>query len=302
MNYLNKRLLSALLILGIAISGCDKTKLYDIKEAESQAHFNGAKTQQYNITTNPPPAYNIVIGTTDVSDQDRVITFNVTSPSGAVAGTEYTLGITGTTVTIPAGQATATIPVTGNFNSFNAGQKDTLVFTLKEPSVKVAGFLDTVNLVLRGPCFDGVDINDAANRTATLGDYNNSNDDGFGPYGPYQTKLKSITLLTATTARAVINNVWDFGFGDINFIIDWTTSSNVTINVEGTVVTGADAGVLNPAYNGMNLVIRKHPSANGNYSVCTGTHTLRYQLGVYNPATSSILGYFGAIGITVMNR
>ncbi len=289
------------LAFSFLLAGCDKTKPYDVEVPESQVHFVGSRNQQYNVA-NPPTPYNITVGTTDVSSSDREVTFKITSPSGAVAGTDYTVGVTGNKVTIPAGQATATIPVTASFTSYNAGQKDTLIFSLEEPSLKVAGFQDTIRLILRGPCFDGVDINEAANMNAQLGNYANSNDAGFGAWGPYLTKINSITNLTPTTARAVINNVWDAGFGNVNFVINWSNPANVTIDVEQPTLTSSNAGVLNAAYNGMFLVIRKHPDANGSFSVCTGEHTLRYQLGVFNPATNTLLGYFPNIGITTIER
>jgi hypothetical protein len=103
----------------------------------------------------------------------------------------------------------------------------------------------------------------------------------------------------------VINNVWDDGFGNVNFILDWTNPLNTTIKVEAPTITPADAGILNPAYNGMKLVIRDHPNpgtASNKFSVCNQTINMYYQLGVYNPATSTILGYFPNVGTTVMSH
>lgn len=299
----NNSLLIAGLLLGFsALTGCDKFKPYDTEVAEPEVHFTGARNQLYAMNGTPPPVYNVGVGTTDVSTADRTVKFKVESLSGATPGTEFTIGTSGNTITIPAGQATVNIPVQGNIAYYSAGEKDTLLFTLEQTDVKIAGFQDTVRLVLRGPCFDGVDINDATTRNAQLGAYAKSYDAGFGAYGPYGTTIKSITPLTATTARAVINNVWDYGFGDLNFIIDWTNPASVTINLESTVVTGGDAGVLNSAYDGMRLVIRKYPGLDGQFSVCTGTHVLRYQLGVYDPSTSTVLGYFNNIGVTTIGK
>ncbi|OJW32599.1 MAG: hypothetical protein BGO54_19675 [Sphingobacteriales bacterium 46-32] len=299
----NNSLLFAGLLLGFAaLTGCDKFKPYDTKVVEPEVHFTGARNQLYAMNSNPAPVFNIGVGTTDLSSVDRVITFKMQSLSGATPGTEFTIGTTNNTVTIPAGQAVAYIPIQGNAAYYGSGEKDTLLFTLEQTGVKIAGFQDTVRLVLRGPCFDGVDIGDAATLDAQKGAYAKSFDAGFGAYGPYLTTIKSITPLTATTARAVINNVWDDNFGDLNFLIDWTNPANVTINLEGVVVTGGNAGNLNSAYNGMNLVIRQYPGLNGQFSVCTGIHTLRYQLGVYNPATQTILGFFSNIGVTTIEK
>src|SRR5688572_30833230 len=88
-----KRTINLLLgfsLLGIVFIGCDKTKLYKVKEADAQVHFTGAAIQNYAVRAANPPVYNVAIGTTDVADVDRTATFTVTSSTGAVAGTQYT--------------------------------------------------------------------------------------------------------------------------------------------------------------------------------------------------------------------
>lgn len=269
------------------------------------AHFIGDESQTYSIVVNPAPVYKVQVGLTDVSDKDRTVTFKITSPTGAVAGTHYTLTTTGNTITIPAGETIAEIGVQGAFAPYNGtGRKDTLVFSLESPSVTPASFSDTVKLVLRGPCFDG-DIT-SVELNSLLGAYNNTRDAGdFGTWGPYTSTVVSVTQLTPTTARAVINNVWDAGFGNVNFILDWTDPNNTYARVESPTVTPANAGNLNPAYNGMNIVIADHPnvpSSSKKFSVCNQRFNLRYAFGVYNPASGSILGYFSNIGMTNMQR
>src|SRR5215510_7847834 len=84
------------------INGCNKNKEYDIKDPGSYVHFIGAKSQSYIMNVNPAPKYTINLGTTNVSSTDRTVTYKITSPTGAVAGTHYT--VTPATITIPAGQ------------------------------------------------------------------------------------------------------------------------------------------------------------------------------------------------------
>lgn len=299
----NRNLLSitGLAVLGlflISITGCKKEIALTVPE--ELAHFADKTTGAYFIT-GPNVSYTITVGVTTVSAKDRTVSFTTSSPTGAVSGTHY--NVSASSVVIPAGQATATFTIQGVQSLYTSGRKDTIVFTIEGTGVKPADYNGTFKLFMRGPCFDG-DV-DAAARAGLLGDYNNCNDDGFGPYGPYKITVVSITPLTATTARAVLENVWDYGFGNVNFIMDWTDPNNTTIKVESPTITPADAGALNPAYNGMQLVIRDHASASSSqkkFSVCTGTIRLAYQLGVYDPASSTILGYFPNVGTTVMNR
>lgn len=292
-----------IIISGLMLSLIQCTKPADnLRIPPALVHFDGDEVQTYSITTNPAPEYAVNVAVTNVSSEDRTFTYNVTSTTGAVPGTHYNLA-GGNTITVPAGQATAQIKIQGIYSAYTTGRKDTLVFTLKEPSLKPASFSDTVKLVLRGPCFDG-DIS-AAELNSLIGPYTRSNDNGFGAWGPYTTTVVSVTQLTATTARAVINNVWDFGFGNVNFILDWTDPNNTNIRVESPTVTSADAGVLNPAYAGLNLVIADHPTpgtASNKFSVCNSRINLRYALGVYDPSSGTILGLFPNVGITTMQR
>jgi hypothetical protein len=182
MKLLNHISLIAVVALTFMLGSCDKTQPYDVEVPPAQAHFVGKAIQVYKAETANVPVYNVVVGTTDVATTDRTVTYKVTSPSGAVGGTQYTIasGNETGTVTIKAGEAIANIPVQANYNSYINGRKDTLIFTLQEPSVKPAGFMDTVKLVVRGACFEGdVNLNEL------LGDYANTNEDlGGSAYGP----------------------------------------------------------------------------------------------------------------------
>lgn len=60
----------------------------------------------------PAPVYKVNLGTTDVSSSARTVTVNIFSPTGAVAGTHYTV-VGGNVLTIPAGQATTSLDIQG---------------------------------------------------------------------------------------------------------------------------------------------------------------------------------------------
>ena len=267
------------------------------------ARFMGEAEQAYQVDADPAPPYVVRVGVTGVADEDRSVTVHITSLTGAVAGTHFTVsGLgAGNTVTIPAGEVFGEFSITGVFSQYEAGRKDTLEIALEGPGMEIAGFNDTLKLSMRGPCFDG-NITEA-DLEAMVGVYNNSFDAGYDPWGPYTTRVVSITQLTATTARAIINNVFDYGLGDIPFIIDWTDPANVVIDVEQPTVVPGDAGLINPAYEGMSLVVRAPPAsatAAHNFSVCNNRINLRYQLGVYDNGV--ILGYFATVATTQMRR
>ena len=293
-NYIISGSIGLLVVLGCLFIGCKKDNVLVV--APAQAHFVGAKSQSYSILTNPATPYKITVGTTDVSTSDRTITFKVSSTTGAVSGTHYTLsGVSGNTVVIPAGKATADITVQGIFAPYNGtGRKDLLEFVLSSPSVDPAKFSDTVRLQLRGPCFEG-DVT----LTDLLGDYTNTIEVfATNPaYGPYTTTVASVTQLTPTTGSIVINNIWNNGWSPITFNLDWTNPANRTATVvTQTAIGGSNGGDLNPAYDGITMQIRPFAGQTGTFSACSNTFTLKTQLGVTG------LGFFPGLYTVTMKR
>jgi hypothetical protein len=292
-NYIISGSIGLLVVMGGLFVGCKKENTLVV--APAQAHFIGNRNQSYSITTNPATPYKITIGTTDVSSSDRPITVNVTSSTGAVAGTHYNLsGVNGKTLVIPAGKATAEITVTGILAQYNSGRKDTLMFTLSSPSVDPAKFSDTVKLLLRGPCFEGDVV-----LSEFIGAYANTVETfGAGsPYGPYTTTISSVNQLTPTTGTVTVTNIWDNGWSPITFTLDWTNPAARTATVvTQTAIGGSNAGDLNPAYAGQTIQVRPFAGQPGTFSACNGTLTLRMQLGVTG------VGFFGSLYTVNMAR
>lgn len=294
---MNKRfnipLLAAMGMFFLIITGCSKNNPYETVLPPVGVHFTGTALQNYTVDVPNPPDYVITLGTTDVSGTDRTVTFKVASPTGATAGVQYTLSASGNTVTIPAGQTSATITVKGLFAGYDGqGRKDTLIFTLAEPSIKPADFQDTLYLAMRGPCFEG-DVDP----DALKGTYANTIETfGTGaPYGPYTTTISAATLITPTTANITVTNLWDFGWNPIQFTLDWTDPNNrkVTLQEQSGI---ADAGTINSAYAGEDVSVRPNPDGSvGTFSACNGTLTLRLQLGVTG------LGWFNNSPFYVVN-
>jgi hypothetical protein len=131
-----------------------------------------------------------------------------------------------------------------------------------------------------------------------LGDFDNTNETFGGPYGPYTTSVSAVTPTGATTARITVENIWDNGWGPIDFDVDWTDSENPTVTVVAQdPIPGSDAGDFNPAYAGIPANVRPFAAGPvGTFSACDNTLTLKMQLGV------SGLGYFPNIYTVIMER
>jgi hypothetical protein len=265
----------SLLVLGISIivAACKKT---GITIPPSQATFLNQTSGVYFITA-PGIIDSIPVGVTSVTGTDRTIAFTVTSPSGAVSGTQYT--ISSNTVTIPANKAIGYIIVNGNFSAYNGTpRKDTLVFTFtnnKSGAVVPSDFNNTFTLVMSGPCFEGdVNLNEL------LGDYNNTNESFAGtPFGPYTTTITAVNQLTPTTGTIVVANIFDNGWNPITFTLDWTDPANRKVTLVQQSGIG-DAGTISSNYAGDDISVRPYAGQIGTFSACHQTLTLVMQPGV----------------------
>lgn len=263
----------------VILSSCNKNKEYDLITVPSQIHFlSTSKFQSYYVENTATTSFSVGLGTTDVAGSDRAVTYKVTSPSGAVAGTHYTITSpsSGNTVTIPAGSSTAAIQIKGIFAAYSTGRKDTLVFSLAEPSLAVAGFSDTLKVVLQRYC----PVTDAA----VSGAYANSRD-----YWPsvatanqsaakYTATISNFTATSATTATVLIKNLGnttDMGFAPfaptdpattgLTATLDWTDPANfkVTLPSQNYVASLYTYG-------------QSTISGSGTFSTCDQTMTLSY--------------------------
>lgn len=143
-----RKIIFPALVFGAICSlvSCDKNKPYDLVIPPSQAHFVGTKAQTYTLT-NPAPVYKVIVGLTDKQSVARTVNFGIKLPTGAVAGTHFT--VSGSSVTFPADSTRAYIEVQGIYAAYGGGRKDTLVFFLTSGGVPQGLFLDSVRLVLK---------------------------------------------------------------------------------------------------------------------------------------------------------
>ncbi|MBO9563165.1 MAG: hypothetical protein J7621_10340 [Niastella sp.] len=271
--------LSCLLLiagLGLFMAGCKKE---ETTIPVSKAHFNYITGASYSVLATTTPAYQLKIGTTTTENVDRVINFTVASPTGAVEGTQYTL--TGHTVTIPAGQAVGIVEVKGNFALYNAGRKDSLIFTLQS-GVDPLLSNNTFKLFMRGPCFDG----DVDNITVMNGSYPGTLEAG-GTYGPYSVTVAGLTnpaVGAPKKATGTIANLWDY-FGAVNIEFDWTTPTNTIVNIPLQQTNKEFAA-------GQPFLIRTSPTKVSKFSVCNNKLTLYVDIIVNNyPAPGSAAFY-----------
>lgn len=272
--------------MAVLFTACKK---YEITIPPTQAHFMNQTGATYFILT-PTTTFKVPVGVTTVSNVDRTVTFSVSSPTGAVAGTHYNL--TGNTVTIKAGQAVDSIEVRGVFSMYATGRKDTLVFTINEGGAKASEYNKEYKLLMRGPCFDGdVALSDL------LGVYSNTNEIfGNSPYGPYETTISAVSNTSATTGTITVTNIWDNGWNPIVFKLNWSNPSNITVTLDPQTGIG-DAGTVSSTYAGRDISVRAHAVGGpGTFSVCSQTLTLRLQIGVTG------LGYFSQLYTVTMAR
>lgn len=245
-NIFSSSILCSLLLL--VVVSCKKTETTIPPELATFTNQSGGSF----FVLGPNMTKGIPVGVTTVSDKDRTISFSVTSPTGAVEGTHYTLK--SKTVTIPAGKTIDSIYITGLFTPYNGtGRKDTLVFKLNTPAVSPSEYNSSYSLLLRGPCFDGdVTINDMA------GDYTKTFENGS--YGPYTTSISGITSTGATTATAKLANLYDL-FGPVTINFDWTDPFNTKAEIP-LQITNKEYAAGQPFY------VRTKPGSSNKFSIC----------------------------------
>ncbi len=288
-----KKLLNLMVVsLLLVTTSCKDEEIITI--AEDKAHFtfkNGASFSVLPTST----TYKVPIGVSNTSSSDRTVAFSVTSNTGAVAGTQYTLNKTA--ATIRAGQATDTIIVTGVPSAYALGRKDSLTFTITDPVLKPLSTNPTFKLAMRGPCFEG--DTDLGVLTSLRGAYPNTNEVfGTSPYGPYNTTISAVTLTSPTTGTITVTNIWDNGWGPITFNLDWSNpAATTTAVVAQAAIPGSNAGDLSATYAGQTVAVRAlATNPTGTFSACGSTFTLRMQLGVTG------VGFFNTLYTVTLRR
>ncbi|MBN8855550.1 MAG: hypothetical protein BGO55_28055 [Sphingobacteriales bacterium 50-39] len=294
----SNRIIICLLILATAFNSCVKQK-FDTPALSEFASRPTSNKGAYFITSDPGTEFKIPIGITTTANKDRVINFTVTSPSGAVAGTQYTIGAS--SITIPAGKVMDSITVKGIYSAYAPGKIDTLIFTISGGDVPAYSGSDKYTLTLQKYC-DVVS-------TDLIGDYTNSGDfiagSGGSPQNPYTVTISDWTSTGPTTASIKIHNLGatsDYGFGDtsstvagflpadpaamgLSATLDWTNPSSFTVTIPKQTY------VLNSYGNGPSTI-----SGSGKFSSCSETFSITFKVadastgsGTYTAVTTRLI-------------
>jgi hypothetical protein len=232
---------------------------------------------KYFITNSPSSVFKIPVGITNVTNADRTIQLTLTSPTGAVAGTQYTAPAS---ILIPAGKSVDSLAVKGLFAGYPTGRRDTLRITITGGDVPANTYNNTYNLVMQKYC----DVTLAG----LSGSYTNTretNSTGGSPYGPYTVKIKNLQSLTATTAKGLIENLWDSGLDDLEIYFDWTDPSNFTVSMPQQY-TGLDYDIGQP------LLVRTSPGQPNSFSSCDQSISLTVDFIVSNYPTPGSSAYY----------
>jgi hypothetical protein len=184
----------------------------------------------------PDNVYNVPVGITNVSSTARTVQLTYSSTT-AVAGTHYTAPAT---VVIPAGAAVVNLPITGMFANIPTGVSHVLKVKITGGDVPAFGSgRDSLMLTLRRYC--------APSLTALAGAYTNTNEytsAGAFSYGPYTTTVSNLAMVAGSTTSATgkISNLYDDGWNDLNFTIDWADPANfkftMPLQATGKTYTG----------------------------------------------------------------
>lgn len=235
MNYLkfNSKqvgLLSLLII--ISLTSCKKNNFavdVDPKTFTTAAQFlpsDGVLRVNYYVRNVNAP-YKIPVALTDVAAVDRTIQVTYSSRT-AVAGVQYTGP---SSITIPAGKVIDTLNFQGIFAGLPAGRVDTV--KVKFTGVNTVSRKDSFELIIRRYC--DVILTNLAGNYPNTNEYTSA---GAFSYGPYTTAVKNIVQTSSTTATAQLENLYDWGWNDINCTLDWTNPAAFSVTIPLQVTGG----------------------------------------------------------------
>ena len=267
--------LSIAALAAFAISSCRKNNEVVDRDVVPPpfAKFNtilpSDTASTYYVSETQEP-FKIPIGITTVSDKDRTIQISYSSRS-AVQGTHYNAP---TSIVIPAGKAVDSLVIQGLFSAYataSTSKVDTVRITLSGGDVPTNAYKGAYTLYLRKYC--NVVINTFG------GVYNNTRELlGTSAYGPYRTTVTNITPVSATKAIISVSNIYDTGWGPIEFELDWSNKAahRTTVIAKSTGI--GDAGDLGAAYAGQQIAVRAN-NRFGTFNACDPMISLNFQLG-----------------------
>jgi len=267
-------LIAGILSAAVLINGCKKAGDQDnLTVAPVQSDFANITGSTYYVKNDPNSVFKVPVGLTSLRTTPTNINVTVTSSTGAVSGTQYT--VPSSTVTIAAGKALDSLAVKGIFAGYPGTRVDTLTFTLSSGDVPASTFNNVYKLVLRKYC-------DVLLSSFTAAPYAHSNDiQGASVYGPYTATVVSATATGATSATLVIKNLGAGGFGPfaptdaaanpgLTVNIDWSNPANFTTSIP------TQSFYKDPTYGPATI----KANGLGTFSSCDNTITIQYTVTV----------------------
>ncbi len=264
-----------LLLTALGMGACQKQQITTPAFSEFTATVRSNKGS-YFIPDDPASVFKIPVGISVPSNKDRVITFSVSSPSGALPNKQYSLQDS-TSITIPAGTVIDSIPVKGIYAGYSDGHTDTLVFTLTGGDVSVSPVSAATRYTLTMQHYCQVILSDLQ------GQYNNCYDlqAGSPPSGPYPISFPQVVSTGATTATATMVDLWGVGTS-LTLNLDWTDPGNFKTIVPQQIL------YVDPTYGPITI----SPAGTGTFSSCNDTFTISYSI-------SAAAGSFGDFITTI---
>lgn len=178
-------------------------------------------TKSYFVASTGTAGYNIPVGVTSVSSEDRTIQLAYTSTTGATLGTHFNAP---TSLVIKGGQALTTLNLQGVYSYYATTRVDTVKIKITDGSIAAFKGKDSVLVVMQKYC--DVILADLSGDYANTNEYNAA---GAFSYGPYTASINNVVSTGATTASASLVNLYDDGWNDITCTLDWTDPANFKV-------------------------------------------------------------------------
>lgn len=257
---LSKILLLALGVVLINILSCKKNNLAIDTDLTPPpfAKFNASSSTGTYYIKDGGTSFKIPVGVTTKSSQDRTINFSYTSNS-ATAGAQYNAPAS---IVIPAGEVLDSLSIDGIFAGYPSSSRiDTLVIKIEGGDVPANDYNKQYTLILRKYCEV---ILPSLEGVYELNEYSSSGSFSYGPYGGAVVNLVSTG---PTTASGEFVNLYDYGWDNITFTMDWSDPANFKISIPLQATNG-----------GGEAFVRSTAGKPNTFSSCDETFTISLDL------------------------
>jgi hypothetical protein len=232
-----KSILFFFIVSVLFLDACKKNNyavdLDTTKEIEEYAQFAPADRRlfRYFPIDNKNTPFKIPVGFTNISSKNREIKFEFSSKK-AVRDKDYK---SSSSIIIPAGKVTDSLQFTGLYSAYPIGKKDTI--KIKILGARTLDRRDSFEIVLERYC--DVNISDLIGEFANTREFRSN---GNPSYGPYSTFVDNLVATGSTSAEGFFVNLYDEGWNDIKFTMDWSDPANFIISIprQATGKTGED--------------------------------------------------------------